>query len=325
MLIICEGVDNGGKTTLIQALARLHNDPKNLVIRHQGPPPDGANLVEHYERELLTDLLPQIRSTTTLVLLDRHHVGELIYGPVYRGGSRLSPGAAMHVDLLLQALGGIRVLVQPNRLDEVRRRYEVLGDGLLQPEHLGQVYTSYEVYAARHGWIRGAAFPEDHSLGPDDILRVAEATTLVTQFSADVPGYVGSHWPRVVLVGERRSTGPGAIPAPWTTAAFTPLHESSSAAWLMRALLAVADTSQTGLLNAYEPGVDLKVAWGLLRRPHLVALGNAASRALSEAGLDHLKVVHPQYARRFMHRDPDAYTQTLKRAITGAPDLSRLR
>lgn len=325
MLIVCEGVDNGGKTTLIQELARLHNDPAHLAIRHQGVPPEGVSLVELYERELLTDLLPLIRSSTSLVLLDRHHIGELLYGPVYRTGSRLSAAGNLHVELLLQALGAVRVLVQPQRVEVVKRRYAQLGDHYLHPQHVDHVHAGYERHGERYGWIRGSRLEDEGTLGPEGLLKLAEATTWVTQFTRDVPGYVGPHSPRVVLVGDERSTGPGDVPALWTTAAFTPMREASSAAWLLRTLEAAHAVRDIGLLNAHEPGMDLKVAWGLLRRPRLVALGGAADAALTAAELPHTRVHHPQYARRFNHHRPGEYAASLKRAIESAPDPSRDR
>lgn len=79
--IIIEGPDGAGKTTLAKQLC----SEAGYAYRHEGPPPASATALQHYAGILA--------SLTEPTLLDRFHLGELVYGPVVRGGSGLSPDA----------------------------------------------------------------------------------------------------------------------------------------------------------------------------------------------------------------------------------------
>ncbi len=74
MNIIIEGPDGAGKTTLAKGF-------KEYEYHHEGPPSLGYNLLQYY-----TNLLEQADNT----IFDRHALSELVYGPLLRGGSRVT-------------------------------------------------------------------------------------------------------------------------------------------------------------------------------------------------------------------------------------------
>jgi hypothetical protein len=314
LLIVLEGVDLGGKSTLARELQRWHRGPSTLL--HQGPPPD-LDLVELYERPLLDPVFrKRALSPLDLVILDRWETGELVYGPLFRGASRLSAGQALHVDLLLRSLGAVRVLAQPKLASVVKSRYRTRGDDLLDYHDVDHVHAFYEGHAWYHDWVRGVAFDDPVDIGahhahrPSDLLLSAESATLAASRLEPYPGYLGHPWPDALLVGERRADGPGARPAPWTDKAFTPLGRHSCGQWLLDALESVG-LLRVGLANAHEPGMDVGALWAELSYPVVVALGNAAAIALTERGVPFGRVPHPQYARRFKYKEFEWYAARL--------------
>lgn len=324
MLCVLEGVDLGGKSTLTAALAREFGANRTVIWR-QGPPPPGEDLVERYERPLLEpNVVQRCLSSSVLTILDRWEAGELVYGPLLRGRSRLSRGQALHVELVLRSLGAVRALVQPPHVDTVLQRYDERGDGLIKREWITPIHEFYEGHAQRHHWHRARATAEPDPLDtrpwltmlPGDLLELARDAAMLARDLLPFPGYAGYRFPGVLLVGERRGDGPGAIAAPWTNKAFTPLGTLGCSHWLLDALDR-GHLTGIGLVNAHEPGIDLVKLWHVLGEPRIVALGNRASFALSSLSLDHGKVPHPQWARRFKHNDHGWYSSRLVQEVVG--------
>lgn len=303
MLCVLEGVDLGGKTTLTRQLVSHHGERQSTVL-HQGAPPPG-DLVEHYERPLLEhDLRKRILDPDHLVVLDRWEVGELVYGPLWRGESRLSPGQALHVDLLLRSLGAVRVLAQPRNVETVFERYDRIGDELLSRDDVRHVHSFYEYHGAANSWERG------DGCDPDRVIAAASRCNDDALALTSYPGYVGYRYPTTLYVGERRANTRSGKPLSWTDKAFTPTGGLSCSRWLLDAIDARGHTL-IGLVNAYEPELDLRALWKTLDEPAVVALGALAARELTRLELPHGRVAHPQYARRFRYKDPNGYADEL--------------
>lgn len=85
MIILCDGMDRCGKSTLIDGLRSVIRDP-NISVCHEGKPPKNVDPFEwskvHYKHyfELLEDFDLLGRS----LISDRSHLGETVYGPLFR-------------------------------------------------------------------------------------------------------------------------------------------------------------------------------------------------------------------------------------------------
>lgn len=108
-IVVLEGCDGTGKTTLATELAAHHGH----VVVHAPRSPDGTDLVAKY-RAILAAPGP--------LVLDRSYISELVYGPLDHCGSRLSRADAEQLTGLVSARGGILV--------HLTGRPEILADRL---------------------------------------------------------------------------------------------------------------------------------------------------------------------------------------------------
>lgn len=324
MIICLEGPDLAGKSTLAKLLVAKHEreyGPGTASIWKEGPPPEGVDLVAHYEMPLLLNRA-NILSHKLLYVLDRWETGELAYGPLLRGRSGLSVGQALHVDLLLRSLGASRILVMPS-LDMLHARYDERGDDLIQREWLSRLSDFYANYCLRHHWDARVGTDMDDAIITALLMSVAVQNQRA-RWLDQVPGFVG--WPdcEVLLVGEKRSNWParpGDDAPAWGYGAFTPAGSGGSSRWLLDSLEALPEKlPRLGLCNAIEYDQSLEQLWHVLDKPAVVALGNVASNELTIAGIEHHKIPHPQWAKRFRNKHQDEYVQSLKEGIVDALD-----
>lgn len=83
-IIIIEGLDHTGKTTLIKSLRRKIHNFKILGLSSSNPPKNMSHdwSVNHYH-SLLTQTAKLYHEGWTIIA-DRFHIGETVYGPIYR-------------------------------------------------------------------------------------------------------------------------------------------------------------------------------------------------------------------------------------------------
>jgi hypothetical protein len=238
-------------------------------------------------------------------VLDRWHVGELIYGPLLRERSILSLGQAAYVELVLRTLGAtfIHVTAQPETL---LGRFVERGDDLIDVEQLAHVALRYDEYCGSRSHAHWFTLLTDEPHDPVDVIRLAERTRPVS-----LPSYVGPPDPGLLLLGDRRN--PGHTPAsalPWP---FGPAV-GTSGLWLFDALVSAdVNVQRVGVLNACElSGDELRATYTTLGAPPAVTLGHNSAIAATSAGLVGFgRVEHPQHARRFHHHAQREYVTRL--------------
>ncbi|GAA3762076.1 hypothetical protein [Salinactinospora qingdaonensis] len=95
-LIILEGCDGVGKSTLARRIAHMHGHR----ILHSGVSPEGTDLVIHY-----THAIQALEHS----VMDRSFISELVYGPLFRGHTRISTDDAINLCHQLVKRGGLLV------------------------------------------------------------------------------------------------------------------------------------------------------------------------------------------------------------------------
>lgn len=315
-LILLEGVDGGGKSTLgdrieetFKFLTEDQPEPPVVIRIHKGKPTPNLDAFQEYELPLERfDLRDLITSKRDLVIMDRWHAGEMPYGELYRGHSRLDLAGLLHVELVLSALGAVKVLAQPDDVDIVKFRLENRGEDFLRPEHVDRVWRWYESLRVLHGYVRAS------DTAPSELIQTARDHALGDSPTAPRawPGYIGDPNPKLLLVGDQRNDGPRARHE--FIRAFTPCDNGNSAHYLLKTLVLGDLRRGVGIVNAHEPGVDLTLVDKIDPRPAVVALGRLASKTLTDAGVEHEAVPHPQWVRRFRNRHMDWYLNEIKEA-----------
>lgn len=141
--IVVEGVDCSGKTTFCKKLVDELIDLKvNVEFHHHGPL--RASVHEEYVEPLLAT-----RFYPTVVVADRWHLGEAIYGPLYRGKSEMSDEDLEMIEKLLVSLGAKKILLDPPA-EEVLRRMKERGEEFLKVEDVNKVRREYRSLARKY-------------------------------------------------------------------------------------------------------------------------------------------------------------------------------
>lgn len=316
MLIIVEGADGVGKTTLVEA---LQAQVKNVEVLHRGPikrPP-----LEEYEYDL-----DHYRPGSGLdIICDRWHWGEMIYGPLLRGESKLHEAQADHVDRYLTACGALIIYVT-GRSDVVRKRMRARGDDLVRDDQVAYLLMQYELMFQRR---RILSVVEKYDTTTESIAAVktfaqqmALRARINERHARDTSGmfgtYVGPTRPTWLLLGDRRNRPTPVAPH---RSAFVP-YVGTSGLFLSEALRHAAIHQSVGIANSAEE--NLQELWYALGYPGVVALGNNAVEVCRKWKLASFGAVpHPQYVRRFHSSKLEDYARLIDRAAHDQEDLRK--
>lgn len=306
MFAIFEGGDGVGKSTLAEAVAEriqeLHPDDKVEMLHR-------SQLKRPPTHEYAFDVDDYRPGTGRHLVCDRWHVGEMVYGPLYRDAGEygaMGEASFRWIDLYLRTRGANLWLVDhPNQ--KVRERLAIRGEDYLLPKDLDWCLDRFRDVTPRSGAYRGRI---DTSLEPmdkilDGVMRHLTWSDNDLSRFAPFPGYVGASRIMYLLVGEKH----GGQPPHMSESAFIPTGANSSV-FLLEAL-PERMWKDVGLVNAYETDVrELLMTFDV--KPSVVALGRAASANLAALDIDHGVVPHPQYVRRFANSKKSEYGELIK-------------
>lgn len=342
-VIVLDGADNAGKTTLARKIMERVPGTKYL---HQGLHKE--IFLWHTAALVIMERLAEQH----LVIMDRHFFSEFAYGEAYRGGSRY-PVSSRSLDRIFRKIGSVYVLCVPSDTEkhlarhkascEVRREYKkdiapvvcyyqqlVEGD----PNKVGNTFLDQHIQD-RNFMKRIDTFRYDMDKHGADLDRVVDniieklltvkSTNLYHDFTRH-PGFkniAGNLGPQTkyLLVGEAISPQVKNRKIAWP---FYWDEKMSAASYLNRALndARVQDHTLafTNVTAKHNLGWDL---WdiGSLKKTlenheiNIVALGKKAEKFLQTRGYNiHASLPHPQYVRRFSHNEND-YVQQLKETL----------
>lgn len=298
MLVILEGPDGAGKSTLAKKLAEQFS----AGIIHHGPYLDVRE-----SGDLASKYLPGIRRALAgePVIMDRCWLSEPIYGKAFRGGVnrlrrehvRMLERAAMSADaLVINCLPHMEVCLNTFR----ERRQE---EYLQREEQLKMVWHEYsKLYA--HTDLPVIEYDRVHDKSPYDYQN-RTPTPIINRGPGGgwwMPGKV------FLLVGDRTNTKRNH--AETTRVPFVSFSHLGCSGWLAAEFEdAGIDESELYWINAYEPdGTPTSVKFvDQLQPKHIFLMGRRAKEWLDEDAKNEVwsdniqatEVPHPQYHKRF--------------------------
>lgn len=91
LFVIIEGCDNTGKSTLINNLKNYYNKITLHNLHYSNVKQDNISEVIKYNKKLYNEMFElmtfELKNDKTGLIFDRSHLGEIVYGNIYRGYS----------------------------------------------------------------------------------------------------------------------------------------------------------------------------------------------------------------------------------------------
>lgn len=303
MLIIIEGPDGVGKTTLIERLIKQieHEDPgEKIEVLHKGPPK--SHPLDEYE----VPLFNYRPGRGHHIICDRWHVGEWVYPEALSRPSMATKAIWFHIEMFLHSRGAI-VIYPQLPVEVAMERVTSRGDDLIAVHQLAKIQAGYNHVSQHHLLLNRSWSDPD----PSAIIALARFRDRMSQRLNDYTTYIGPPRPTRLLLGDVRN----AIVPNDLRPAFMP-YRSTSGAWLL-SNLRLGDFHGLGIMNACDVDDALIAQYTTFDDVPTVTLGTNAHKAMNGAGAHHNGVPHPQFVRRFHSKQGEAYVKAIGRAFAG--------
>lgn len=296
MNIVLEGPDGAGKTTLARKIMERF---RSLRFAHEGLPPTKKpkELLRHYASKLVSGTVH-----------DRLHLGERVYGPIFRGEDNLGPVGQLILDHLILRDGLIIIVLPP--LDIVLRNWQSTHDQQMfkdesQQEYIWQAYHDVLTFNPH---LYAVNPYNEHSMS----LMMEHLEWLYNEPVIGKELGVGRHDAKLLIVGDRANDPEIDLPFFSTTGSSWFLWETIRRIGMRH--------EEYFMTNAYKLDGeirDLKYLIKQLPKLHtIVALGANAERAVIKFRNDYRIniMAHPQYYHRFKHDKMITYAEELNAA-----------
>lgn len=290
-IIILEGPDGAGKTTIAGKLKK--RDPTAKYV-HTGPPTrSNENLLVTYA-QVLYDALCRKENT----IIDRLHIGESIYGPIYRGRDLLGQEGQAVLRGIITQYGIIEVLCMPP-LGTAKQNFKKNHEG--SPESLRLYELVYQRY--QNSVLVSGGFFYNYCLDSEEGGLDSIAKSWLTPRSQIIAA-TGSLTPEFLLIGDVANSKTLDLPF---------MSLSGSSHFLYTSLKQAGyDYSKLAFVNANRISGEenpIHVIHESLGSPEVICLGRTAQNAWNTPSY-HLN--HPAHWLRFKSNARLEYVETLR-------------
>lgn len=288
MIIILEGENKCGKTTLAQHIVDTFNFDYIKCSQPKGDP-----YIQYME------ILKNIKGNT---VIDRFHIGESVYGPIYRSKGALSEEQIRNIELKALALNAVLIYCHDNA-SNIAERFNREKEEFASNDKIAVALKIYEEQ------IEKTILPVflHKMMTPMDILKTLKIDKIIEYNCVKDDGkyktIIGNvKDPDLILVGDRRNIKEG-FKYNKIGQAFD--FGPSSEFLFDNLKQAKIDLSKVAILNSDSlelPGF-IKQNWSIMNTPIVISLGSAAHKVLKKHGIEHKELMHPSFYNRFHHND----------------------
>ena len=291
MLIVIEGPDKAGKTTLAKKIASDYG----LDYAHFGPPGDDP------AREYI-DFLLKLKHVT---VCDRFFVGELIYGPLLRGESKISFLDLVTISRLCRKMISTFCLVS-TPMNVIKKRFNPKKEGVTWDQNVDAWLAFHDLWPSLKVSVSNVINCAEPKFLPIIVKSFSEHLKRHLQFEADLNDFKGIGTidaKSIVLMGESLNLN--------TTKYGLPFDNGPSAEFLQTMIM------ESGIDENYVYVVNQDVATKKEIKHHrrlgsyFVAMGTMAQTKLKREGIRAHRLPHPQYWRRFKSTKWKTYANEL--------------
>lgn len=310
MLIIIEGPDGAGKTTLAREFEKL-----GFNYVHNGAPRPDEDLFETYTQQILKVGLQD-------TVFDRLHLGEIVYGTVVRRKSLLTIEQIRLLNRLIYSRGACTFFCLP-KFDTILTNWGARQEReyVKAPTQLEQIYNLYKTLLPEYEGLNHQVIDYENYRGPNE-WQTPRDTPFLNE------SVIGNPRARYLFVGEKAG-GPHDLAFYSDQRSSHFLNECLWEAGYQEHELAFTNAYTmsgkprrlavlTGALQRRDyPGSTYRPGSSMLLRTFdgpqtVITLGGLAHRRCEIEELEHLQAPHPQYIKRFKSRQRWRYVELLR-------------
>jgi hypothetical protein len=300
MFIIIEGADKTGKTTLANAIVKKFG----CKYVHFGKP----------KKRAATEYAEYLLSTNENQVCDRFHLGELVYGPIFRGGAAIDDVEFATIERLLRlkqailiqtttdvtlANSRLAVSTQDEAVDSKQNQVAIRGFKQVIKRSNLQHIIKYD----------GSNYDNLNQLLSKLVVlkySVERDQALIQNFCTGIGTPSGK---KIVLVGESVNKN-----ITWLN---LPFDKGFSSQFLLDSLKAANVPEHL----VYVCNADKLTSHELELLTHdktlFITLGNKANTRLNHFDIPHSALPHPQYVKRFQWKNKDQYVKDIAAIVKG--------
>ena len=279
MIVVLEGPDKCGKSTLA---AKLRDEHGFTIVKCSVP-----------DKDPYLYFMEKLDEAQGDVVLDRFAYSGMVYGPIYRNKSDLTPGQLRNLELKLMSRNALVIYCYDN-VKAIQKRFKTEHETYAKEQDVKRLLDGFALAMLKCRlpvFYHQMQTKRDYTRGKH-LAQLIHNTRLldIGGFNSAIGNPVN---PAVVLVGERRNQK-----QPYQEVQ-QPFDFGPASDYLFEQLEAAkVPLDQVLIVNSDAKDLQAIISW-VGKSSSWVALGNVAADVLTRLNVAHVKAPHPQYLKRF--------------------------